>query len=117
MHSISRIALATALAIGLGSAAMANTGKINMDEGNGQQVKQVTHTSMHTRTLHRRHAALRHRGHRWAMRRHFRGYGYAPMYGYGYGYGYGSSWGGASSSYSGNATETLGTSGSTGVNN
>ena len=118
MRALSRIALASALTIGLGGAAMANTATINMDNGNGHVAKGTTHTSMQTRTTHRRIVTLRrmHRGHRWTMHRGWRRYGY-PMYGYGYGSSWAPARSGISSSYSGNVTETMGTSGSAGVNN
>jgi hypothetical protein len=109
--------MAAALVLGLGGVAMANTTTTTTDQGKDHMVKRVTHVSTHQRVMHRRHTVVRHtvvrhRGHRWAMRRHFRGFG-APMYGYGSSAPARSS---ISSSYTGNVTESLGTSRSDGVN-
>ena len=122
MRILSAAAVAGALVIGLGGAAMANTAKIDMDNGNGRTVERTTHASMHQRMMDRRHAATMRNAHRrhLAMLRHrhhrgWRGYGYAaPMYGYGYGSSNGLGW--ASQSYNGNSTETPSMSGSMGVN-
>jgi|SRR3954451_2790221 hypothetical protein len=88
MRVLTPFALAGALVIGLTGATMANTTRIDMDNGSGAVVKRTTHATIHKRTTHRRVVNMRrsHRAHRWAMHRAWRGYGYAaPMYGYAYG--------------------------------